>query len=170
MLEGEERCWALVSWAQVWVAREGGRGPSLPPHPGSLLQGVLYLGQQVLVNVRRVKSPVVRLQATVLWPREAGMPRYRVELGALEGQLHQFHTSNFREGVEVCLNGLPARSNSAVWSARVKKIVNHSYGIIQVKSVIRDGKKEFSRRYLCIFHKSDVWSVLTQLPSCYEND
>jgi hypothetical protein len=145
----------LFHCGQVWP-----RGP----HGGTATKGleaVLHLGQQVHVNVRRVESGVAALQATVVWPlvpggRAAGPPRYRLQLGQLEQQVERARQLARQDLVPLCVNGVRTR----VIAARVKRVLDDNWGLVEVKLVGSERDKESSRRFLCVFHKFDVWLVI----------
>ena len=136
---------------QVFVARGRFGGPALPLLNGADIKTALHLGQEVQVNVRRVTSGLVELQATVLWPTHYPPPLYRLP-GLLEEQLARFHSHSKEEMVALSVHGLSARGSHRGWRAKVKKIIDDSWGIIEIKSSDQEGQQ-----LLCVFHRSDIW-------------
>ena len=122
------------------------------------LQTLFPIGMEVLINARRVRSDLVELQATVVWPKYTEIPNYKLKPSKLNEDLDNFHQDcRIDKLVPICLNGLPPVGSLNIWSARIKQIVNEDFGIIEVTSDPRDGKKEFCHRFACFFHKSDLW-------------
>jgi hypothetical protein len=140
---------------QVWPWGPHG-GPYLGPDTD--LRTVLEIGQLVHVNVRGVDSVVAKLQATVVWPwspaeTSAGPPRHQLDLGLLDWQLEEVQHLARRDLVPLCVNGVEP---AGVIKARVDCIVDDYWGLVEVRLVGREGETETSRRFLCIFHKSDI--------------
>ena len=122
------------------------------------LQKLFPLGQEVLVNARKVRSDLVSLQATVVWPKFTEIPIYKLKPSKLDEDLAYFHYAcTVDKLVAVCVNGLPPVGSLNIWSAKVKEIVNEEFGIVEVTSDPRDGKREFCHKFKCFFHKSDLW-------------
>ena len=126
--------------------------PTLP------LQKLFPLGQEVLVNARKVRSDLVSLQATVVWPKFTEIPTYKLKPSKLDEDLAFFlHECTVDKLVPVCVNGLPPVGSLNIWSAKIKEIVNEEFGIVELTSDPRDGKREFCHKFKCFFHKSDLW-------------
>ena len=53
--------------------------------------------------------------------------------------------------------GLAATGSLNIWSAKVQEILDEDWGLLQVSSYPRDAKREFSYKFVCFFHKEDVW-------------
>ena len=116
------------------------------------------MGQEVLVNARRVRFDQVELQATVVWPKFTEIPHYKLKPSKLNEDLVNFHQNcRLDKLVPICINGLPPVGSLNIWSARIKEIVNDEFGVIEVTSDPRDGKREFCHKFNCFFHKSDLW-------------
>ena len=122
------------------------------------LQKLFPLGQEVLVNARKVRSDLVSLQATVVWPKFTEIPIYKLKPSKLDEDLAFFqHECTVDKLVPICVNGLPPVGSLNIWSAKVKEIVNEEFGIVELTSDPRDGKREFCHKFKCFFHKSDLW-------------
>ena len=122
------------------------------------LQSLFPVGKEVFLNARRVKSDLVNLQATVIWPKYTEDPKYKLKPSKLDEDLHRFHRDCSREKlVPICINGLPPVGSLNIWSAKVKEIINEEFGIVEVTCDPRDGKKEFTHKFNCFFRKSDLW-------------
>ena len=132
------------------------RGAPVPLAAAAALCSVLRPGLEVRVNVRRAGNRLARLQATAVWPAHLPPPHYRVDPGKLEHRLARWQGAAVRAVVPLALDGLPGRSHGA-WSARVKRLVDDNWGLVEVKAVTREAGRETTRRRLCVFHKSDVW-------------
>jgi len=163
MSEGGSGAVIVFSAEQVWVA-DRKRDPNGPPkkyvesRSSNSLEAHFPVGQEVLMNARRVPSDLVDMQATAVWPKFTEIPRYKISSSKLNGELDKFHdVCKIDELVPVCINGLAPVGSLNIWSARVRQVVDKDWGIVEIKSVPRDGKREFSFRFFCIFHKHDVW-------------
>ena len=122
------------------------------------LQKLFPLGQEVLVNARKVRTDLVSLQATVVWPKFTEIPTYKLKPSKLDEDLAFFqHECTVDKLVPICVNGLPPVGSLNIWSAKVKEIVNEEFGVVEVTSDPRDGKREFCHKFKCFFHKSDLW-------------
>ena len=122
------------------------------------LKTLFPVGKEVLLNARKVKSDMIDLQATVVWPKKTEAPKYKLKPSKLDEDLKKFHDDcRLDKLVPICINGLPPVGSLNIWSAKVKEIVDDDHGIIEVICDPRDGKKEFSLRFNCFFHKSDLW-------------
>ena len=98
------------------------------------------------------------LQATAVWPKFSEIPDYKIRIKILDEELHIFHeVCRMEKLTPICINGLAPVGSLNIWSARVRQIVDKDWGVVEIKSVPRDGKREFSFRFFCFFHKSDVW-------------
>ena len=116
------------------------------------------VGQEVLFNARKVQSHLLDMQATVVWPKFTEIPEYKIKWKNLDDEIVAFReVCKIEKLVPICINGLAPVGSLNVWSARIRQIVDRDWGLVEVKSVPRDGKLEFNFRYFCIFHKSDVW-------------
>ena len=116
-------------------------------------QEAMHPGQRVLVIVQPVEAKLVALQAVALWLRGCRMPRFSINQRKLKEQLKQFMVSSSRNVLPLCLDGLP-KGEYCKWTAKVKKVVDDEWGLVEVKAVKKEGKL---RCFLCLFHKSDVW-------------
>ena len=122
------------------------------------LARLMPVGQEVLVNCRKVRSELVSLQATLVWPRYTETPACSLQADKLDSSLATFHQQcRLDKLVPVCINGLPPVGSLNIWSARVRELVNSDFGVVEVTSDPRDGKREFSHKFKCFFHKSDLW-------------
>ena len=122
------------------------------------LQKLFPLGQEVLVNARKVRTDLVSLQATVVWPKFTEIPTYKLKPSKLDEDLAFFqHECTVDKLVPICVNGLPPVGSLNIWSAKIKEIVNEEFGVVEVTSDPRDGKREFCHKFKCFFHKSDLW-------------
>ena len=122
------------------------------------LHKLFPLGQEVLVNARKVRSDLVSLQATVVWPKFTEIPNYKLKPSKLDEDLAHFHREcRVDKLVPVCVNGLPPVGSLNIWSAKIREIVNDDFGIVELTSDPRDGKREFCHKFKCFFHKADLW-------------
>ena len=158
LFEGGERRVVLFHQEQVHLDRDshdmGSRSCNARPTFNSRqLQEALRPGQRVLVLVQRVEAKLVSLQAVVLWLRGCRMPRFSIHQRKLKEQLRQFLVHSSRNVLPLCLDGLP-KGEHFKWAAKVKKLVDDEWGLLEVKAIRKEGKL---RCFLCIFHKSDVW-------------
>merc|ERR1719318_208131 len=163
--EGGRGAVILFSAEQVWIP-DRKLDPNGPPKSYVLssssrslpLQTLFPVGQELLINARKVESPLVDLQATAVWPKFTELPDYKIRIKNLDEELENFHAvCNIEKLVPVCINGLAPVGSLNIWSARVRQIMDKEWGVVEIKSVPRDGKREFSFRFFCFFHKSDVW-------------
>merc|ERR1719318_2109627 len=160
--EGGRGAVILFNANQVWMS-DRKRDPNGPPKPYDLgnsvpLQELFPVGQEVLMNARKVESEIVDMQATAVWPKFTEIPKYEIQLSTLNEKLDIMHeVCKVEKMVPICLNGLAPVGSLNIWSARVRQIVDKDWGVVEIKSVPRDGKREFSFRFFCFFHKSDVW-------------
>ena len=81
------------------------------------------------------------------------MPRFSINQKKLREQLKHFIVRSSRNLLPLCLDGLP-KGEHCKWTAKVKKLVDDEWGLVEVKAVKKEGKL---RCFLCIFHKNDVW-------------
>jgi len=64
----------------VWVP-DRKRDPNGPPKPYDTasrlcLQTLFPVGQELLINARKVESEIVDMQATAVWPKYTEIPEY----------------------------------------------------------------------------------------------
>ena len=102
---------------------------------------------------------MIDLQATVVWPKFTEVPVYKLKPSKLEAAESKFHSlcSRLNKMTPICINGLPGTGSLNIWSASVQEILDDDWGLVEVSSYPRDAKKEFSYKFVCFFHKSDVW-------------
>merc|ERR1719318_2475573 len=163
--EGGRGAVILFSAEQVWIPNRK-LDPNGPPKSYVLssssrslpLQTLFPVGQELLINARKVESTLVDLQATAAWPKFTELPDYKIRIKKLDEELESFHeVCNIEKLVPICINGLAPVGSLNIWSARVRQIMDKEWGVVEIKSVPRDGKREFSFRFFCFFHKSEVW-------------
>ena len=88
------------------------RDPNGPPKPYDLgagvpLQALFPVGQEVLMNARKVESEIVDMQATAVWPKFTEIPEYEIQLRKLDEDLSIMHeVCKVEEMVPVNLEGL----------------------------------------------------------------
>ena len=155
--EGERKV-VLFHKEQVHLDRDGhdigSRSCNAQPTSNSRqFQEAMHPGQRVLVIVQPVEAKLVALQAVALWMRGCRMPRFSINQRKLKEQLKQFIVRSSRNVLPLCLDGLP-KGEYCKWTAKVKKVVDDEWGLVEVKAVKKEGKL---RCFLCLFHKSDVW-------------
>ena len=103
------------------------------------LQSLFPVGKEVMVNARRVRSHLVELQATVVWPKYTEIPQHKLKPSKLNEDMVSFHQNcRLDKLVPVCINGLPPVGSLNIWSARVKEILDDEFGVIEVTSEPRD--------------------------------
>ena len=126
---------------------------------GLELAQLFPLGLEVLINARRVRSDLIDLQATVVWPKFTEVPLYKLKPSKLDADEAKFHSlcSRLKKMTPICINGLPGTGSLNIWSAKVQEILDEDWGLVEVSSYPRDAKKEFSYKFICFFHKWDVW-------------
>ena len=122
------------------------------------LQTLFPVGQELLVNTRKAESEVVDMQATAVWPKYTEIPDYEIRIEKLDEELEKMNEiCQLKNLVPICINGLDPVGSLNIWSASVRQIIDEEWGVVEIKSVPRDGKREFSLRFLSFFHKHDVW-------------
>ena len=129
---------------------------------GKQLHETLRPGLKVMVVVQPVESKIVPLQAVALWFSGCRVPSIPKDVifnfnftlkVKLQEQLNHFLDWSHKNVLPLCIDGLPTGEHHK-WSAKVKKLVDDEWGLVEVKVVQRQGKL---RCFLCLFHKSDVW-------------
>ena len=102
---------------------------------------------------------MIDLQATVVWPKFTEVPVYKLKPSKLDADESKFHSlcSRLKKMTPICINGLPGTGSLNIWSASVQELLDDDWGLVEVSSYPRDAKKEFSYKFVCFFHKSDVW-------------
>ena len=158
LFQGGERKVVLFHVEQVHLDRDshdmGSRSCNARPASNSRqFREALHPGQRVLVIVQRVEAKLVALQAVALWLRGCRTPRFSINQRKLKEQLKQFMVRSSRNVLPLCLDGLP-KGEFCKWTAKVKKLVDDEWGLVEVKAVRKEGRL---RCFLCLFHKSDVW-------------
>ena len=81
------------------------------------------------------------------------MPRFSIDQRKLKEQLKHFILRCSINVLPLCLDGL-LKGEYYKWTAKVKKVVDDEWGLVEVKAVKKEGKL---RCFLCLFHKCDVW-------------
>jgi len=98
------------------------------------------------------------MQATAVWPKYTEVPEYELKINKLDEELQKMKEICLVENlVPVCINGLAPVGSMNIWSAKILEIIDENWGVVEIMSVPRDGKKEFSYRFFSFFHKHDVW-------------
>ena len=115
------------------------RDPNGPPKPydvtGSVsVQALFPVGQEVLMNARKVESSMVDLQATAVWPKFTEIPDYKIKTRMMDEDLIKFHdVCKMDKLIPVCINGLAPVGSLNIWSARVRQIVDKEWGVVEIK-------------------------------------
>ena len=155
LFEGGERKAVLFHAEQVHLDQE-------VQDQGKQLHETLRPGLKVMVVVQPVESKIVPLQAVALWLSGCRVPSIPKDIifnfnftlkVKLQEQLNHFLDWSHKNVLPLCIDGLPTGEHHK-WSAKVKKLVDDEWGLVEVKVVQRQGKL---RCFLCLFHKSDVW-------------
>ena len=71
-------------------------------------------GVEVLINARRIRSDLIDLQATVVWPKFTEVPVYKLKPSKLDTDEAKFHRlcSRLKKMTPICINGLPDTATS----------------------------------------------------------
>ena len=70
------------------------------------LKTLFPVGKEVLLNARKVKSDMIDLQATVVWPKKTEAPKYKLKPSKLDADHAKFHTlCRFKKMTPICING-----------------------------------------------------------------
>ena len=89
------------------------------------------VGQEVLINARKVESDVVELQATAVWPKYTEIPEYEIQLCTLDEDLDSMReVCKVDNLVPICINGLAPVGSLNIWSAKVRKIIDNEWGVV----------------------------------------
>ena len=93
---------------------------------GLELAQLFPLGLEVLINARRVRSDLIDLQATVVWPKFTEVPLYKLKPSKLDADEAKFHSlcSRLKKMTPICINGLPGTGSLNIWSAKVQEILD----------------------------------------------
>ena len=110
---------------------------------GLELAQLFPLGLEVLINARRVRSDLIDLQATVVWPKFTEVPLYKLKPSKLDADEAKFHSlcSRLKKMTPICINGLPGTGSLNIWSAKVQEILDEDWGLVEVSSYPRDAMK-----------------------------
>ena len=155
LFEGGERKAVLFHAEQVHLDQE-------VQDQGKQIHEALRPGLKVMVVVQPVESKIVPLQAVALWLSGCRVPSIPKDIifnfnftlkVKLQEQLNHFLDWSHKNVLPLCIDGLPTGEHHKC-SAKVKKLVDDEWGLVEVKVVQRQGKL---RCFLCLFHKSDVW-------------